>query len=591
MVKEAVARVYERAIDRCARDGLLPAGEHARIQLDAPKNPAHGDFACNAAMVLQKQHAQAIGAARPNPRALAQAIVDRIDDPDHLIDRIEIAGPGFLNVRVAPVVWHRAFGAVWEERDRFGRSGVGARRKTMVEFVSANPTGPMHVGHGRGAVIGDTIANLLEWAGYDVFREFYVNDAGGQVFRLAHAVFARATELDGTVPVEPLAPDDYQGEYIKEVARAWLATKPDLRRGFDGLREPLRKFATSWILDHLIKPDLELFGIGFDNFFGEKTLHDRQAIAHAVEVLRRKGVLAEEVLPPPQGVERDADEEITAKPLLVMKTTRFGDDRDRPIYKTTGEPTYFAADVAYHFDKIERGYQRLIDVWGADHGGYVARMKAAVAAMGGELEVILFQLVNLLKEGKPFKMSKRAANFVTLREVLEEAGSDATRFFFLLRRGDMALDFDVGLAQKRDNSNPVFYVQYGHARCSAILRKALEEKGVEPRWDPEAMQALQLPEEIELIKRILMLPELIASAAQSLEPHRVVFYLQETIAAFHGYYTKYKKTERVISDDPRKTSARLYLVWALRQTLANALAVLGVSAPDRMEPPEGDEVA
>ena len=267
MVKEEVSRVLERALDRCARDGLLPAAERPKIQLDAPKNPAHGDFACNAAMVLQKQHAQATGAARPNPRALAQAIVDRIDDPDHLIEKIEIAGPGFLNVRVAPAVWHRALGAVWEQRERFGRSDAGERRKTMVEFVSANPTGPMHVGHGRGAVIGDTIANLLDWAGYEVFREFYVNDAGGQVFRLAHAVFARATELDGTVPVEPLGPDDYQGEYIKDVARAWLATKPNLRRGFAELRELLRSFATNWILDQLIKPDLELFGIRFDNFF------------------------------------------------------------------------------------------------------------------------------------------------------------------------------------------------------------------------------------------------------------------------------------------------------------------------------------
>ena len=456
----------------------------------------------------------------------------------------------------------------------------------MVEFVSANPTGPMHVGHGRGAVIGDTVAHLLDWVGYDVFREFYANDAGGQVFRLAHAVYARATELDGNVPLEPLDPDDYQGEYVKDVARAWLATRPDLRKPFSELREPLRQFATGWILDHLIKPDLELFGIRFDRFFSEKTLHDKGAIPHAVEVLRSKGVLAEEVLPPPQGTLRDPDEEATPKPLLVMKTTRFGDDRDRPIYKTTGEPTYFAADLAYHFDKLERGYRRLIDVWGADHGGYITRMKAAVGAMGGELEVIIVQLVNLLKEGKPFKMSKRAANFVTLREVLEEAGADATRFFFLLRRADMALDFDVALARKNTLDNPVFYVQYGHARCAAILRKAQEERGVSPTYDLDTLSALKLPEEMDLIKRVLHFPDLVAAAAQSLEPHRIVFYLQETIAAFHAYYTKYKKTERVISDDARKTAARLYLVWAIKQTLRNALALLGVSAPERMEEAE-----
>jgi arginyl-tRNA synthetase len=586
MVKEQLARVLDRALDRLGRDGLLPLGERPAVQLDAPKNPAHGDFASNAAMVLQKQHAQATGAARPNPRALAQAIVDRIEDPEGILEKVEIAGPGFLNLRLRPAVWYRAFGVVWRERERFGRSAAGGRRKTMVEFVSANPTGPMHVGHGRGAVIGDTVVNLLDWAGFEVAREFYVNDAGGQVFRLAHAVFARATELDGTVPVTPLDPDDYQGDYVKDVARAWLATGPDLRKPFLELREPLRKFATGWILDHLIKPDLELFGIRFDRFFSEKTLHDRGAIAHAVEVLRGKGVLAEEVLPPPQGMEREADEEVTAKPLLVMKTTRFGDDRDRPIYKTTGEPTYFAADLAYHFDKLERGYQRLIDVWGADHAGYVRRMKAAVGAMGGELEVLTLQLVNLLREGKPFKMSKRAANFVTLREILEEAGADATRFFFLLRRSDMALDFDVALARKHTMDNPVFYVQYGHARCAAILRKAEEERGLSPAYDPESLTALKLPEEMDLLKRVLQFPELVAAAAQALEPHRVVFYLQETIAAFHAYYTKYKKTERVISDDPRTTAARLYLVWAIKQTLANALTVLGVSAPERMEEAE-----
>ncbi len=594
MVREQVARLVERALDKCAADGLLPVGERAPVQLDAPKQTAHGDFACNAAMVFQKQHAAATGASKPNPRALAQAIVDRLEDPDRLLaGKPEIAGPGFLNLRLAQDVWHRALGAVWEEREKFGRSDAGKRRKTMVEFVSANPTGPMHVGHGRGAVIGDVVASLLDWAGYEVAREFYINDAGGQVFRLAHAVLARATELTPGATRVPLDPEDYQGEYIKDVSRAWLETKPDLSQPFNELREPLRQFATDWVLEHLIKPDLELFGIRFDRFYSEKTLHDRNAIAHAVEVLRSKGVLAEEVLPPPKGQERepaDADDEVVEKPLLVMKTTRFGDDRDRPIYKTTGEPTYFAADVAYHFDKIERGYQRLINVWGADHGGYVLRMKAAVEAMGGSLEVILFQLVNLIKEGQPFKMSKRAANFVTLRELLEEAGADATRFFFLLRRGDMALDFDVELARKRSSENPVFYVQYGHARCAAILRKAAEA-GLTPRWDAAAMPALALPEEIDLIKRVLQLPELVAHAAATLEPHKIVFYLQETIAAFHGYYTKYKKTERVISEDPRKTTARLYLVWAIRQALANGLSILGVSAPDRMDsPPAGDDV-
>jgi arginyl-tRNA synthetase len=588
MVKEQVAELVRQALQQCVKDGLLPPGEYP-VQLDAPRQVAHGDFAANAAMAFARQHAAATGAQKPNPRALAQAIVERVEDPEGLLaGKPEIAGPGFLNLRLAKDVWHKALRAVWAQRERFGRSNAGQGLRTMVEFVSANPTGPMHVGHGRGAVIGDVVANLVEWAGYDVFREFYINDAGGQVWRLAHSVLARATEMTPSVPRVPLDPEDYQGEYIKQVAQRWLESGGDPARPFQEIREPLRKFATAYILDLFIKPDLALLGIDFDNFFSEKVLHDQDRLGAAIRVLEEKGLTAMEVLPPPKGVDIDEDEYVP-HPLKVVKTTRFGDDRDRPLFKTSGEPTYFAADVAYHFDKISRGYRRLIDVWGADHGGYIPRMKAAVTALGGELEVILFQLVNLMKDGQPYRMSKRAANFVTLRELLETAGADATRVFFLLRRGDMALDFDVGLAQKRDNSNPVFYVQYGHARCAAILRRAREEKGVEPRWDPAAMAALQLPEEIDLIKRVLQFPEIVAHAAAALEPHKVVFYLQETIAQFHGYYTKYKKTERVISDDPQKTTARLFLVWAVKQTLANGLSVLGVSAPDRMEAPAAEE--
>jgi arginyl-tRNA synthetase len=586
-VKEDVAKLLSDALARCVADGLLPPGDYP-VALDAPKQAAHGDYSCNAGMVFAKQHMQAAGLQKPNPRALAQAIVDRVRDEDGLLQgKPEIAGPGFLNLRLAQDVWQRALKVIWDERDRFGRSDAGQGRRTMVEFVSANPTGPMHVGHGRGAVIGDVVANLLDQAGYQVAREFYINDAGGQVWRLAHATLARATEIRTDVPRVPLDPDDYQGEYVREVAQAWLDQGGDPSRPFAEIKEPLRAFATQWILRELIQKDLLLFGIRFDLFFSEKTLHDQHRLEAAIRVLDDKGMTAEEILPPPKGVDI-SDEEYVARPLKVVKTTRFGDDRDRPLYKTSGEPTYFAADVAYHFDKLSRGFTRLVNVWGADHGGYVPRMKAAVAAMGGELEVILFQLVNLMKDGQPFRMSKRAANFVTLRELLEVAGADATRVFFLLRRGDMALDFDVGLAQKRDNTNPVFYVQYGHARCSAILRKAREEKGLTPSWDKDVMGALQLPEEIELAKRLLTLPEAVALAAASLEPHRIVFWLQETIAQFHGYYTKYKKTERVISDDPRKTRARLFLVWALQQALANALRILGVSAPDRMDAPVED---
>jgi arginyl-tRNA synthetase len=583
-MKEQVAKLLGEAIDRCIADGILPPGEYS-VALDAPKQAAHGDYSCNAAMVYAKR-AQVKG----GPRALAQAIVDRVkDDANLLSGKPEIAGPGFLNLKLAPDVWQRGLRLIWDEREKFGRSNAGNGKPTMVEFVSANPTGPMHVGHGRGAVIGDVVANLLEWAGYEVWREFYINDAGGQVWRLAHAVLARATELRPDVPRVELHEQDYKGDYLIEVAKAWLDAGGDPSKPFEEIKEPLRAFSTRWILDELIRKDLELFGIRFDKFFSEKTLHDRNALKSAIELLGEKGMTAEEVLPPPKSKDGKFDEEYVARPLLVVKTSMFGDDVNRPLFKTNGEPTYFAADVAYHFDKLSRGFTRLINVWGADHGGYVPRMKAAVAAMGGELEVILFQLVNLMKDGEPFRMSKRAANYVTLRDLLEVAGADATRVFFLLRRGDMALDFDLGLAQKRDNTNPVFYVQYGHARCAAILRKAREEKGIEPVWDAEAMGALTLPEELEIAKRLLTLPEAIAQAAASLEPHRMVFWLQETIAQFHSYYTKYKKAERVISDDPRKTRARILLVWATQQALANGLRVLGVSAPDRMDAPVAEE--
>src|SRR5205823_9150012 len=375
MVKERVAALLRDALQKCVRDGLLPPGDYP-VQLDAPKQAAHGDFAANAAMAFAKPHAAATGAKKPDPRALAQAIVERIEDREGMLAaKPEIAGPGFLNIRLAPDVWHKALRAVWDQRERFGRSDAGVGLRTMVEFVSANPTGPMHVGHGRGAAIGDVVANLLEWAGYDVFREFYINDAGGQVWRLAHAVLARATELRKDVRPVPLDPDDYQGEYIKDVARAWLDAGGDPARPFEEIREALRKFATAWILENLIKPDLEAFGIRFDNFFSEKVLHDQRRLQGAIQVLDEKGMTAMEVLPPPQGMDVE-EEEYVPQPLKVVKTTRFGDDRDRPLFKTNGEPTYFAADVAYHFDKVARGHRRLIDVWGADHAGYVQRMKA-----------------------------------------------------------------------------------------------------------------------------------------------------------------------------------------------------------------------
>lgn len=493
---------------------------------------------------------------------------------------------------------------VEEEGDAFGNVNVGAGTRVLVEYVSANPTGPMHVGHGRGAVTGDAISRLLAAAGYQVSREYYVNDAGGQVTALARSVWIRARELwseehpdDALAPIA-LGEDDYKGEYIRDVARALLADwpeaeRPALVRGpFEPLRDRIAGAAVQIVLETMIRRDLAKLGIGFDSWVSEKALHASGEVERSIEELERRGFVEQKVLAPPKGIERDPDQAPDQRPQLVFLSTRFGDDADRPLRKADGSLTYFAADLAYHWDKLQRGYDRLIDVWGADHAGYVPRVRAAIQALGrpaDALEVVLVQMVNLLKNGQPVKMGKRSGNFVTLSWLLDEVGADAVRVFFLMRRGDAMMDFDVDLAKAQSKDNPVFYVQYGHARCASILRKAVEAGVPSPTFSPEHCHFLRLPEELELTKRILAFPEVVAAAAQAREPHRIVFYIQETTAVFQSYYEVGKRGgERVISDDPDKTAARLFLIASMKQVFANALALLGVSAPERMErEPEG----
>lgn len=601
-MKEQVRQLFSETIARVVQAGLLPAAASGvPFVVEAPRNPEHGDYAVNAALVLAKP------CGMP-PRKIAELLKAHLADPK-AFSAVEIAGPGFLNVKLRSDAFFRALRIVAEQGERFGRVQLGNGRRVLVEYVSANPTGPMHVGHGRGAVTGDAISRILDAAGWSVEREYYVNDAGGQVTALARSVWIRAREHYATLHadsgLEPIAlgEDDYKGEYVLDVAKVvldrWPAAEREafVRGPFPALRDRIADVAVQAVIETMIKPDLERFGIHFDRFFSEKALHASGAIEKSIEDLRARGFVEEKVLPPPKGIDHDPDAEARAegKPQLVFLSSRFGDDADRPLRKSDGTFTYFAADVAYHWDKLQRGHDRLVNVFGADHGGYVPRMKAAVQALGrdaGALEIPLVQMVNLLKGGQAVKMGKRSGNFVTLRWLLEEVGADAVRVFFLTRKGDAMFDFDLDLAKTQSKDNPVFYVQYGHARCAAILRMAAEKGLPPPAFDPDVSDALSLPEEHELVKTLLAFPSHVAGAAEALEPHRIVYYVQELTAQFQRYYEVGRRAgEKVISDDPRKTAARLFLIACCKRVFGNALALLGVSAPERMIREEAEEAS
>ncbi|HCF58901.1 MAG TPA: arginine--tRNA ligase [Myxococcales bacterium] len=607
-MKEIAQQVIVATLARCAEQGLLPALEGS-VPVEAPKNPAHGDWSSNVAMMLAKP------AGKP-PRAIAQLLLDNLVDPQNAVLKAEIAGPGFLNLWIRPRVWFEGLEAVLEQGTKYGESSVGAGEKVMVEYVSANPTGPMHVGHGRGAVVGDAIAALLKAAGWDVTREYYVNDAGGQVKQLGRALWVRYREQCGIPvpepelprpPEDPKTPDEkrlkkewdearakilpYPGEYLIDVAKSfkeqhgekWIDATPDVQESL------FTDFAMEKMLE-VIKGDLAALNIHFDSWFRERTLHEQKAIDQAVATLTAKGDMYRGILPPPKDAAHAEDYE--PREQLLFKATAFGDDQDRPLQKSDGSYTYFAADIAYHKNKLDRGFGWLIDVWGADHGGYVKRVKAAVKSLTGRdaLDVVLVQMVNLVKGGQPFKMSKRAGTFVTLRDVVEEAGKDATRVMFLMKRADAQLEFDLDLVKKQTLENPVFYVQYGHARCANIFKRAKEAGFERPAFDVELLERkLTHPDELDLVKRVLSFPSLVESAARAREPHRVVFYVQETSAAFQSFYTKGKKQPelRVIRpDEPELTRARLLLTASLQTVFANALGLLGVSAPEWMEVPK-----
>jgi len=534
---------------------VLPSDDFPAVEVEEPKIESHGDFATNFAMLSAKTQKMA-------PRKIAQAIVDHIQDNTGCLARTEIAGPGFINFFLETSAWSPIVKQVLDRDEQYGTSDIGRGRKIQIEFVSANPTGPLHVGHGRGAAVGDSVANLLSLCGYSVHREYYINDSGRQIQTLGRSVRYRAKALVGEAIDFP--EDCYQGDYIKDIARAILAEKGAafFSEDEDSVVAYCARYASKNIIGG-IREDLEKFGIRFDDWFSEQSLYDSGQVETALDDLKSRHVV----------YEQDG--------AWWFNTTDFGDEKDRVVVRQNGQTTYFASDIAYHHNKLRRGFDRLIDVWGADHHGYIPRMKAAVEATGWDREqfqVLLVQLVSLLRGGQPVAMGKRSGEFITLREVIDEVGSDAARFIFLTRDYDSPLDFDLEVAKQKTNDNPVYYVQYVHARIASILRKT-EEQGIQlAGWQHAAGLRLVEAEEIQLIKALARYPQVVEGAAQALAPHRITFYLMQLAALFHAYYNKH----RVLTEDQELATGRLNVVLAVQKVSRNGLKVLGVSAPDQM---------
>lgn len=533
----------------------FPASGHSGVELEEPKIQAHGDFSTNTAMVMAKIQ-------KMPPRKIAEALIKNLDDRESIIDKTEIAGPGFINFFINPKAWVPVLQDVHEKDGQYGASSIGAGRKIQIEFVSANPTGPLHVGHGRGAAVGDSVANILAFSGYDVQREYYINDSGRQINTLGNSVFLRYREIFGQQIDFP--EDYYQGDYIKDIAEAVRKEKNDelINIDQDKAVDWCARFAADSILAG-IRNDLEDFGVRFDKWFSEQTLFDSGRVEQIINDFKDQGII----------YEKDR--------ALWFKTSDYGDEKDRVVVRSNGQTTYFASDIAYHRNKYERGMDKVIDVWGADHHGYIPRMTASIVASGQEKDqfgVILVQLVNLLRGGVPVAMSSRAGEFVTLKDVVDEVGADAARFIFLTRHYESKLDFDLELAKKKTNDNPVFYVQYVHARISSILAKAGECGINEIKFSNESVNLLKEAEDISLIKHLARYPEAVKAGARLMEPHRITYYLMELSSAFHTYYNKHK----VLTDDPDLTLGRLYLVMAVKKVIKNGLNLLGVSAPEKM---------
>ena len=576
------------ASDALIASGTLPAGiDQSRVVVEPPKDAAHGDMATNAAMVLAKE-------AGKKPRELAAAIAERLQ-ADPLVDRVEVAGPGFINLTLCRAVWSDALRTAIAAGPGFGRNELGRGEKVNIEYVSANPTGPMHVGHGRGAVFGDALANLLGFAGYLVTREYYINDAGAQVDVLARSAYLRYREALGD-EIGAIPEGLYPGDYLKPVGEALAAEHGNALQSMseEGWLPIVRDKAIAMMIAQ-IRSDLAALNVQHDVFFSERSLAEGNGSAVEITIgeLRAKGLIYQGRLPPPKGqpLEDWEDREQT-----LFRATAFGDDVDRPLRKSDGSYTYFASDIAYHRSKFERGFRHMIDVWGADHGGYVKRVQAAVRALtdgAADLDVKIVQLVRLLRAGEPVKMSKRAGEFVTLRDVVDEVGRDAVRFMMLYRKNDAVLDFDLARVIEQSRDNPVFYVQYGHARGKSVFRNAREVLPDLPDDDRlradflrlAPLERLEDQDEIALMKKIAAYPRVLEAAAAAHEPHRIAFYLHELASEFHSLWTRGKDLPYlrfIIFDDPQITMARLALVQGIVTVLASGLALLGVAAPEEM---------
>lgn len=574
-------RVIDDLLGQLADKGDLPTDLDTRnIAVEPPRDASHGDIATNVALVLAKQ-------ARRKPRDIADMLAPLLGDLEE-VETVDVAGPGFINLRLASSFWQGQVKTILEAGADYGASQMGAGVKVNVEYVSANPTGPMHVGHVRGAVFGDALANLLAKAGYDVTKEYYINDAGSQIDTLARSAHLRYQEAHGRdigdipeglypgdylVPVGAMLKDKYGEAYLDADEGEWLAQ--------------FKVDASNAMMD-LIRGDLKALGVEHDVFFSERTLHESGRIPEAVDVLRQRGHIYEGVLEPPKGKK---PEDWEPREQTLFRATDFGDDVDRPLQKSTGEYTYFAADIAYHHDKYVRGYKQMIDVLGADHGGYVKRMKAAVKALSedGDLDVRLCQMVKLFRDGEPFKMSKRSGNFITLREVVDEVGCDVTRFIMLTRKNDAHLDFDFKKVMEQSKDNPVFYVQYAHARICSVLGKGRDAFSSLDTADASLAKAnlslLADEHEITMIKQSAAWPRLLEAAAEAHEPHRIAFYLYDLASEFHAFWNKGNDNPSlrfIIDDNEDLTRARMALVRSVALVIANGLAVLGVTPMQEM---------
>ncbi|MBI3954384.1 MAG: arginine--tRNA ligase [Chloroflexi bacterium] len=558
MIKHELAALLEQAVREAQARGLLPAAQVPEAPVEHPQNPAHGDYASSLPMKLAR-------AARKNPLEIARTVAELLP-PHPAVARVEVAAPGFVNIRLADGWVAAQVESIRQAGERFGAVEAGAGTKVQVEFVSVNPTGPIHVGHGRGAVLGSTLARVLEAAGYTVQREYYVNDAGSQMELYYRCLYARCREALGH-PLE-LPADGYRGQYVKEWAERLLSEQPELRlrlqagAALDEMPE-LRASALRFTLDR-IREDLALLGIGFDEWFSEQGLYDSGLYDRVMALLRERGHVQEK------------------EGARWFVSTALGEDKDNVLVRSSGLPTYFASDIAYHYDKfVARGFDRVIDIWGADHQGHVSRMKAVMTALGldpARLQIVISQLVTLRRGAAIVRVSKRTGDIITLRELVEEVGPDACRFFFLARSADAQMDFDLELAKRESQENPVYYVQYAHARIAGILEHARREKGI-TSWDDGAVSLLTHPAELALVRLMLQLPETVELIARTLEAQHLPRYAQELATAFHLFY----RDCRVVDDAaPDLTRARLKLMEAARLTLARVLGLMGIAAPEQM---------